>query len=103
MRLSLRPPESVDNSRNTLKLATVCYYSSGQGTGVPGGIRHPVLIGQARPASGKPQERIMRTEKFDCAHEAFTFIENLERLQTVDEVISSLEGSLALFGFENFI
>lgn len=45
----------------------------------------------------------MRTENFDCAREAFAFVENLERLNTVDEVIDSLERSLALFGFENFI
>jgi LuxR family transcriptional regulator, quorum-sensing system regulator BjaR1 len=45
----------------------------------------------------------MRTENFDCAKEAFAFIGDLERLNTVDEVIESLERSLALFGFDKFI
>jgi LuxR family quorum sensing-dependent transcriptional regulator len=45
----------------------------------------------------------MPAESFDSAHEAFAFIEGLERLNTIDEVIGALEQSLALFGFENFI
>src|SRR5262249_21338137 len=43
------------------------------------------------------------TEKFDCANEAFAFIEGLECLGTIDDVIDALARSLALFGFENFI
>ena len=45
----------------------------------------------------------MRKDSFDCAREAFAFIEDLERLDSIEDVISSLESSLALFGFENFI
>jgi LuxR family transcriptional regulator, quorum-sensing system regulator BjaR1 len=40
---------------------------------------------------------------FDHATEAFTFIEGLERLSTVKDVIDAMERSLAFFGFENFI
>jgi LuxR family transcriptional regulator, quorum-sensing system regulator BjaR1 len=52
---------------------------------------------------GSVKSASMRTENFDCAQEAFAFIENLERLTTIDGVMDSLEQSLALFGFENFV
>jgi LuxR family quorum sensing-dependent transcriptional regulator len=45
----------------------------------------------------------MPTENFDCAREAFSFIENLDRLNTIDDVLNSLELSLGVFGFENFV
>jgi LuxR family transcriptional regulator, quorum-sensing system regulator BjaR1 len=40
---------------------------------------------------------------FDLAAEAFTFIEELDRLETPQAVVDAMERSLALFGFENFI
>jgi LuxR family transcriptional regulator, quorum-sensing system regulator BjaR1 len=40
---------------------------------------------------------------FDFAAEAFTFIEELDRLETPQAVMDAMERSLALFGFENFI
>jgi LuxR family quorum sensing-dependent transcriptional regulator len=45
----------------------------------------------------------MRSENFDSAKKAFAFIETLDGLETIDDVIGALEASLGLFGFENFI
>jgi LuxR family transcriptional regulator, quorum-sensing system regulator BjaR1 len=45
----------------------------------------------------------MATESFDCAQHAFAFVEDLERVNTIDGVTSLLEKSLALFGFESFV
>jgi LuxR family quorum sensing-dependent transcriptional regulator len=45
----------------------------------------------------------MVTRSFDCAQEALAFVENLEHVNTIDDVASLLEKSLALFGFESFI
>lgn len=40
---------------------------------------------------------------FDHATEAFAFIEELDRLSTPQAIIDAMEGSFALFGFQNFI
>jgi hypothetical protein len=40
---------------------------------------------------------------FDHATEAFEFIERLDDLATPQDIVDAMEGSFALFGFENFI
>jgi LuxR family quorum sensing-dependent transcriptional regulator len=43
------------------------------------------------------------TKTFDYAAEAFDFVDGLEALNSIESVINSMERSLSLFGFENFI
>ena len=45
----------------------------------------------------------MSDRAFDCAAEAFAFIETLEGLSTAHDVMNAMERAFALFGFENFI
>jgi LuxR family quorum sensing-dependent transcriptional regulator len=43
------------------------------------------------------------TRSFDYAQEALAFVEDLEHVNTIDNVACLLDKSLALFGFESFI
>lgn len=45
----------------------------------------------------------MESANFDHAHEAFAFVELLEKLSSPDEIMNQMEKSLGRFGFENFI
>lgn len=45
----------------------------------------------------------MESASFDHAHEAFAFIELLEKHSSPDEILNQMEKSLGRFGFENFI
>jgi LuxR family quorum sensing-dependent transcriptional regulator len=45
----------------------------------------------------------MESASFDHAHEAFAFVELLEKLSSPDEIMNQMEKALGRFGFENFI